>query len=675
MADEAGGGLLIQIGVTQARMEREIAGLVKSAAKSANDIEKNFTSANNNIAKSSTAAFSRIPKAANDAAAGVKNTTFAVSNLTSQLNDIGVQLAGGQSPFQVMLQQGTQIGQLFTQTGGSFKTFGSILAGAAMSAISPFNLLTFAVIGLGGYAIQYFSKLIQGGQDSNAVIEEQQSLIIEVAKAWGDAVPALQDYVNALANAQTAADALSAGNALASLDFAPVRKDVADLNVQFADIISTLGSMDGTQATVGKLQDAWQRVNDAVANGRTDFVAMNDVQDALSSAIDQTGIPMLTAFANAFDTLRQHINATAGAAAAAQAQIVTALTGGANVQDIISQSTYRDNGQLKRTPSSPAGTVLMDDGSYAGIPKPSDRPSTESEFPGGTWNKPKAAKAARGANSYKDEVASITERTKALQEGTAAQAAINPLVNDFGYALEKAKTEQALLADAQKSGLTITPQLREQISALADTYAQASAQSKELAKSQADIRKQAEEWASLEKDTFKGFLSDLKDGKSGAEALSNALNKVADKLLDMAMESIFNTKGAGGVTGSGGSGIFGSIFGGIGKLFGFASGTANTGSRPGTPVGIVHGQEAVIPLPSGGRVPVTIATPKANAQKSSNDTVSINLTDDSGRMAAIANQQIQTASGTIVHVAVTQSYKQVKGNMAGLMTDAQARAL
>lgn len=50
---------------------------------------------------------------------------------------------------------------------------------------------------------------------------------------------------------------------------------------------------------------------------------------------------------------------------------------------------------------------------------------------------------------------------------------------------------------------------------------------------------------------------------------------------------------------------------GIGGLPGHASGTANTGGSRGEPRGIVHGQEAVIPLPSGGKVPVQLAAPPA----------------------------------------------------------------
>ena len=46
------------------------------------------------------------------------------------------------------------------------------------------------------------------------------------------------------------------------------------------------------------------------------------------------------------------------------------------------------------------------------------------------------------------------------------------------------------------------------------------------------------------------------------------------------------------------------------RLPGHASGTPNTGGSRGQVRGLVHGQEAVIPLPSGGKVPVTVSMPQ-----------------------------------------------------------------
>lgn len=652
-------------------MERELAQVVKQAAKAAQQAEDAFKVANDNIGKSSGAAFGKLPQQANQAGAAIKNTSGYTANLASQLNDIGVQLAGGQSPFLIMIQQGTQISQLFTQTGGNIKTFGSILTGAVTSALNPFSLLTFAVIGLGGAAIQYFASVISGGEDANKKIEEQRKLVEAVAKTWGDAVPALQAYVDALANAKDAADLIKASEGLASDQWALARKEVENVNVAFAALLQDMRLAGESEETINAISNAFQNLRQKVEDGKATTQDMDAVTQALASTVYSQGIPSLADFTSQFAGLGQTIAGATAQAMRFRQEALNALAVGKNGPALGTLSPlFSENGKFQTQESFQPKDV----------PTPESRPLIELQGLPGEYKadgslsgSKRSGGRSRGANAYKDEVAGIKERTAALRESTAAQAAVNPLVNDYGFALEKAKAEQKLLADAQRSGLAITPTLRDQISELATGYAQASVEAKQLSENQKDIRKNAEEWASLEKDVFKGFISDLKDGKSGAEALSNALNKVADKLMDMALDSIFSPKSSAG----GGGGLFSSILGGIGKVLGFASGTANTGGKRGQPAGVVHGQEAVIPLPAGGRVPVQLSSPSTTdlAKKSSRDFVNINLTDDSGRMADIADQRIQTASGTIVQVSVTQSYKQVKSNMASLMTDTQQRAL
>lgn len=670
MAGEDSGGLLVQIGVTQARMERELAKLVSGAAKDAKKMEDSFTQANDNIGKSATRAYGGITKGATQATGAVRNTSGATSNLASQLNDIGVQLAGGQSPFLIMLQQGTQISQIFNQTGGTMKSFGSLLSGAVMSALNPFSLLTFAVIGLGGAAIQYFAGLISGGEDSSKVIEEQRKLVISLAEKWGEAVPALQAYVDTLNAASAAADAATAKEVLRADLVKETSAAMENANVEAADLVDKLMAADSVNPVINELSEAVGVLREKVAAGTATQEDFNAVVSAAQSA-SATGVSGIDAFISTINALRANALATASAVAAMNQQISAASNRALN-----DPKTFRGAGMNRDGVNITSGGSTTDLDLPMGGPTPDSRPLIELDgLPGqykadGSLKGSKKKGGGRGANAYKDEVAGIKERTAALRESTAAQAAVNPLVADYGFAMEKAKAEVKLLADAQRAGMAITPALKEQISALAAGYAEASADAKKLSESQKEIQKNAQEWASLEKDVFKGFISDLKDGKSGAEALSTALNKVADKLLDMAVDGLFSTKG--GAT-SGGSGLFGSLLGGIGKIFGFASGTAKTPGRRGQPAGIVHGEEAVIPLPAGGKVPVTISSPTVQKSKGSNDVVRLVLQDDSGRMADVADQRIQTASGAIVQVSVEQSFKTVKANMGGLITDTQSR--
>lgn len=215
------------------------------------------------------------------------------------------------------------------------------------------------------------------------------------------------------------------------------------------------------------------------------------------------------------------------------------------------------------------------------------------------------------ANALDRETAAVLERTAALQAATAAQAAINPLLDDYGAAAERAATQQELLAAAEQAGVAVTPELMTEIDRLADAYGRAQAASRELDESQAEVVRNAEQAARLRQQVIGGFAQDLLAGRDAADALSDALGRVADRMLDMALDGLFSP----GSGAAGGGGIFGALR----SVLGFSAGTANTGGSRGEVRGVVHGQEAVIPLPSGGRVPVQL-----QGQAGAGTTVSVN---------------------------------------------------
>lgn len=142
-------------------------------------------------------------------------------------------------------------------------------------------------------------------------------------------------------------------------------------------------------------------------------------------------------------------------------------------------------------------------------------------------------------NEYQREIEQIKERTAAIQAETTAMAGINPLVNDYGFAIEKATAAQELLTAAKRAGITVTPELRAQIDELAGAYAMASVESEKLAEEQDRLRESMEEMQQLGKDVLGGFIQDMMNGQSAAEALKNALSKVADKLIEIGLNSLF----------------------------------------------------------------------------------------------------------------------------------------
>lgn len=156
----------------------------------------------------------------------------------------------------------------------------------------------------------------------------------------------------------------------------------------------------------------------------------------------------------------------------------------------------------------------------------------------------------------------IAETTAEMVAETEAQRQLNPLVDDYGYAAEKARMERELLTAAEEAGKKVTPQLRAEIAALADQYASAGVESAKLAETQDELRQSFEDTRQLGKDVVSGFVSDLLDTERRADAVKNALGKIADKLMEIGWDGIFGKSGSG--TGGGIFGLLGGLFGGGG---------------------------------------------------------------------------------------------------------------
>ncbi|TGN80503.1 hypothetical protein EOW77_0028190 [Bradyrhizobium yuanmingense] len=130
-------------------------------------------------------AFTKAPKKIDDVAKSLSGAKFQTANLAAQFQDIAVQLQGGQSPFTVALQQGTQISQVLGQ-GGAAGAVG-LLSSAFASLLTPTSLATIATIALGGAAVQYVSKALGGVGDLDERLKVHSQLIASLKDAYGEA--------------------------------------------------------------------------------------------------------------------------------------------------------------------------------------------------------------------------------------------------------------------------------------------------------------------------------------------------------------------------------------------------------------------------------------------------------------------------------------------------------
>ncbi|AWM24977.1 tape measure protein [Sinorhizobium fredii] len=283
------------------------------------------------------------------------------------------------------------------------------------------------------------------------------------------------------------------------------------------------------------------------------------------------------------------------------------------------------------------------------------------------------------ADELQREIEQIQERTAAIQAETAAQAGLNPLLNDFGYAVEFAASKQDLLNAAKSAGKEITPELAAQIDTLAAGYANASSAAEKLAATQDRVREQAEFFGDAFYDAFSELIPKIETG-------NKALDKFLNTLIEAVAQAAILGKGPFGAPGGGGSG---GILGGLlGAIFPFAKGGIAAHGRP-QPLkkfargGVSRsaaifgeaGPEAAVPLPDGRSIPVKFKTPaipkRSGAGQQAVD-VQVGVTvDDDGKLQAYvkreSNAAVTTAAPRILSAANQQApaavskYQQQKG--------------
>lgn len=125
-----------------------------------------------------------------DAAAGAaqrfgqqqKVATHHVSNLSFQLNDIGMMMASGQNPFMLMIQQGPQVAQIFGQMNAEGRKIGPTLASAFKMFLNPTTLVTLALIGGSAALAQWGVSALSAGRDSRTFSESLDDVIDAIGR-------------------------------------------------------------------------------------------------------------------------------------------------------------------------------------------------------------------------------------------------------------------------------------------------------------------------------------------------------------------------------------------------------------------------------------------------------------------------------------------------------------
>lgn len=528
--------LVLSISADTRQIQRQLKSLVGQTQQNTKQIEQAFAALEKGATKSFDGVAANGNKAFEKGASGAKrfgdamnSSRVQTANLAAQLNDISVQLAGGQSPFQIALQQGTQITQALGSGAGLRGTVAA-LGGAFTSLLNPVSLATIAIIGLGGTAIQYFTELLSSGEASEETLRKQAQLIQQVADRWGDAVPALREYADELKRAQDAAD-LKQGVEIVKADIlAKLRQDLEPVRIGLADIVSQLQAAGAETTTITSLQAAFNQFVAAAEQGRLTTEGVKTVTETLSAAIRETGLPAANDYKNAFDGL--------------------------------AASALNASNQMSRVEMEAVRAVQMDPRNWRGMNSRTGRPlpglSADGAIQGGEFNLPEAGPTPDRRPLIELEGLPGSSqrrggggRSSAISEAEREKKAVVDLIEQLEFEhsmIGKSAAERAEANALRRAGSAATDEQRAKISQLVEaTYAERDA----IKASQEAM----EELKDISRDVLQGLVSDLRAGKSGADILANALGRVADRLLNSGLDALF-----GGAGGAGGKSLLGTHF-------------------------------------------------------------------------------------------------------------------
>ena len=416
-------------------------------------------------------------------------------------------------------------------------------------------------------------------------MENMQTALIDTAKEFNVSTGASARFARGIDNVATA---------VANFDVSGFLSKLASINSEFESFLGTLGNAD----VFTKLNQAMGLMDE---NGRAinpDLMAANDKVSTLEREVQNLQAVIAKNTRLGFDTtealarlagVQSVLNQLRNQAANLPATLPNPSMGDALQPPPRNPDRVKDD-DIRTFPVTP---ISLADPKYA-VPDDGKGKKTG----GGSKSKGVPRTADDRINSG---IQQIRDRTEALRLETE-------LVGKSFEVQEKRKMaldlEQSTLADLREearrkgetdlSNIKLSAEQVAQIDAVSAAYAR---QADELRRVQ-ETQDRAEEAAAEFYDTFR---SGVVDAITGAESLSDALSGILKKLGEMLLNSAFDALFAPPSSNSSG-GMFGAIFGGLGKAFDQGGYTGSGGKYQ--PAGVVHKGEFVMNAEATRRIGV-----------------------------------------------------------------------
>ena len=519
---------------------------------------------------------------------------------------------------------------LQTRTSTFFKTFAVDIADAGLKLVTLrtdvddlFRSRDQATGILGPGVIEELDAT-SGAADANAVVIGQLRGQYE---ALGDQSLSLAPQLE-----MAALTLRSFGDADAATELAAVAAEMRELTGEMSD-----GTIEAEDFE-GQLQALVDRADTA-------FTALDDIDRVQFSGVI-SGIGSIgTALTTAIGLARSLRASLPGAAPNGVAAPVTVAKDVGSFWDDPANMNLANPRTTPVLTSIPRPQAAPNDPDFGMPPLPKDTPKGGSK--GGSS---KAAGGKKDRDEFADTLKRLQEETAALEAEAASLLLVAASGEDYGDALEYARTRAELLTAAQEAGKAITPELMAQIEGLAQSYVTAGLE----AEAAADKMQQIEEQTRRGEEALSGMFGSIVDGSMSAK------DAVISLLAEIAKAQFI--KGAMGMPGIGSASSF------IGGLLSFdGGGSTRSGSRSGGLDGkggfmaMLHPDETVIDHTKGQSALVpSIAAGSQQAQQASPQSMHITVgvsADNNGNLMPFVQSVASKVAGNATEAGLKQYHK------------------
>ncbi len=546
-----------------------------------------------------------------------RNAAMQQKLLLFQLNDVGVSLASGMPFYMVAIQQGSQMAQIYgpgegglgralKETGKLAVTgataFPLITTAVAASAVavagmtSEINKQSAVTVGYGDVALGVWQTIVDGL--SNLLKPAIDAIGPWFASAWNDVVSGTKTAGNAIINSFQAV----------GLDIGLVAQTIA---AHFEHAVEAIKI--GWSALPAAIGDVVYGAANRVVTGIEEMI--NGAVSRINALNDY--LPEWAQF-DALGTvdLPDIANPNAGAAS----DMVQRLADNADQEVADVREIWSDrNAQIAEIMANdPLGDF------FAGVKSHAIENAIERE------KKKKKTKGSRG----KTDEEKYQDLIRSAEQFIETQNRERDSIGLTEEAAARLRYEQELLNNAANDNIKLTPQQTAELKHLAAEMAAAEAETNRL-----------QEAFDFSRETVGGFVDDMRSGlesgkgiwKSWSDAALGALDRVIDKILNEALDALFQlgNTGTGGATGGGWLASIGNLLGSV-----FSGFHAKGGLIPSGTFGIVgeEGPEPVIGTSRGAMVlPNSTLRQKGNGSQGNDGTLKIDVgvdVDDNGRLSA-----------------------------------------